>query len=191
MRNWLDIITEGSQDHEHAEALKKTGYWGKKGAGCIVLARDTGRILLAHRSPYDPSIPGPEEGSTWGGWGGAIDSNESPEVAARRELREECGYHGHFETVPLYVYKAPSGNFRYYNFLAVVDNEFEPKLDWENQGFRWVEFGSWPQPLHFGMKALFADHNSMATIRDYVNAIKTSLDKKIGQRIYVCLPRRS
>lgn len=167
-RRWLNIITEGTHDHEHQRELNRTGYWGAKGAGCIVLARTTGRILLAHRSAYV------EQPHTWGGWGGAIDPNENPEEAARREISEECGYHGHFDIIPLYVFKAPSGSFRYYNFLAIVDEEFSPTLDWENQGFEWVEYGSWPSPLHFGLKALFADHDSDAVIR---HAIENAVDK--------------
>src|ERR1044072_6312895 len=38
-------------DRAHLEAMKKTGFWGEQGAGCIFLARDTGRLLLAPRSP--------------------------------------------------------------------------------------------------------------------------------------------
>ena len=47
-------------DAEHAAALEKTGFWGKQAAGCIFLARDTGRYLIAHRSPYV------QEPNTWG-----------------------------------------------------------------------------------------------------------------------------
>ena len=38
----IDIIKEN--DAEHAQALRDTGFWGRKGAGCLFLALDTGRI---------------------------------------------------------------------------------------------------------------------------------------------------
>ena len=50
-----------------------------------MLALDTGRILLPHRSQAV------EQPGTWGTWGGAIDGKEQPKTAALRELREEAG----------------------------------------------------------------------------------------------------
>jgi len=134
-------------DAAHAKALERTGFWGKQGAGVIFYAADTGRYLLAHRSQHI------EEPNTWGTWGGALDEGETPREAAEREVREEAGYHGDFDLEELWVYKHPSG-FRYTNFLAIVPTEFEPQLDWETQGFEWVEPGKWPEPMHFGLKAL-------------------------------------
>lgn len=149
-------------DAEHRAELNRTGFWGKQGAGCIILAKDTGRICLPHRSQYV------EQPGTWGTWGGAIDSGEDPRVAAARELREEAGYDGKLKLLPLYVFRHPSG-FTYYNFLALVDSEFEPKLDWETQGYRWVEWGDWPTPLHNGLKMLLNDPDSVDTIKKYIN----------------------
>ena len=66
--------------------------------------------------------------------------------------------------VPLYVFKHSSG-FTYYNFLAIVESEFEPMLDWETQGFKWVEFGDWPSPMHPGLEKLLADPSSMEALK--------------------------
>jgi 8-oxo-dGTP pyrophosphatase MutT (NUDIX family) len=77
-------IKEIDNDSEHREQLAKTGFRGRRGAGCLFQAQDTGKICIAHRSNYV------EQPSTWGSWGGAIDGNESPETAARREVREEA-----------------------------------------------------------------------------------------------------
>jgi hypothetical protein len=49
-----------------------------------------------------------------------------------------------------------------------VDDEFEPVLDWENQGYRWVEYGEWPSPLHFGVVSILKDSQSVSTILKYV-----------------------
>jgi 8-oxo-dGTP pyrophosphatase MutT (NUDIX family) len=144
-------------DVEHRQALQQTGFWGRQGAGCIIMANDTKRFCIAHRSQYV------EQPNTWGTWGGAIDSGEDPKIAAAREVKEEAGYHGKMKMVPLYVFKHSSG-FTYYNFLAIVESEFEPTLDWETQGFKWVEFGEWPSPMHPGLEKLLADQQSIQTL---------------------------
>ena len=66
--------------------------------------------------------------------------------------------------VPLFVFRHQSG-FTYYNFLAIVDDEFEPSMDWETQGYRWVEYGKWPTPLHPGLVSLLKDSASMQLIK--------------------------
>jgi 8-oxo-dGTP pyrophosphatase MutT (NUDIX family) len=136
-------------DSEHGDALVKTGFWGKQGAGCIFMAKTTGRLLLPLRSAM---VLQPE---TWGVWGGAIDSGENPSQAVSREASEEVGFRGIIEKlIPLYVYKDQKSGFQYHNFLAVVDDEFDPKLNWETDKYKWVEYGRWPSPLHFGLKSL-------------------------------------
>jgi 8-oxo-dGTP pyrophosphatase MutT (NUDIX family) len=145
---------------EHFDALHRTGFFGAAGAGCIFVARSTGRILIAHRSDAV------EQPGTWGGWGGAINRGEDPAAAVRREVSEEAGYHGHYDLIPLYVFA--KNTFRYYNFLVEVDDEFTPELDWETQGYVWCEFGRWPKPLHFGLVALFSDPASVRKIKDAV-----------------------
>ena len=155
----IEFIFES--DEEHRAALEKTGFWGKQAAGCLFLAADTKRICIAHRSQQV------EQPGTWGTWGGAIDAGEDPALAVKREVREEAGYDGPSKLVPLMVFSHPSG-FKYYNFLAIVAEEFVPTLDWETQGSDWFEFGQWPQPLHPGLSGLLHDQASMTTIRKYV-----------------------
>ena len=145
-------------DNDHRRALGQTGFWGRRGAGCIIMAQDTGRFCIAHRSSRV------EQPGTWGTWGGAIDEGEDPAQAVRRELAEEAGYTGAMKLVPLYVFKHRTG-FTYYNFLAIVEQEFRPKLDWETQGWDWVEYGAWPNPLHPGLKAVLSDPHSVEAMR--------------------------
>lgn len=132
-----------NHDDDHAQAMAETGYWGRQGAGLLFIARDTGRWLFPHRSPFVL------EPNTWGVWGGAVDGDEDPRVAACREAEEECGYMADPETL-IHLYTYEDGDFRYFNYAAVVDHEFEPHLNWESQGYRWVKFGEWPEPLHPG-----------------------------------------
>lgn len=148
-------------DEDHYDALKKTGFFGAQAAGCIAMARTTGRILVVLRSA------GVEQPHTWGNVGGAHHADEQPREAAERELYEETGYHGRCEMVPLMVFT--KGTFRYCNFLALIDDEFVPVLGWEADDYKWVEFGVWPQPLHFGLQALFNDAQSVAVIKSYAS----------------------
>jgi 8-oxo-dGTP pyrophosphatase MutT (NUDIX family) len=147
-------------DAEHGEALRQTGFWGRRAAGCVFMAMDTGRICIAHRSSAV------EQPSTWGTWGGAIDGNEDPAVAVRREVREEAGYSGAMRLIPLYVFEHSSG-FRYFNFLALVPHEFEPSLNWETQDSDWFSLDRLPSPLHPGLTKLLSDPASMQTIEKY------------------------
>lgn len=146
-----------TSDQEHQKAQNRTGFWGTTGAGCLIGALRTGRILFPFRSRHV------NEPHTWGTWGGAIDRGESPEEAVRREVEEETGHHLPVELIPLFVFS--SGSFRYHNFLALVEQEFVPVMNWETEGYRWVEFGKWPSPLHFGTKSLLMDSGSLRKIK--------------------------
>ena len=133
---------------DYALTTDKSGkFWGSAGAGGVFYAEDTGRLLLAYRSGYV------NEPHTWGVWGGAVDENETPEQAVKREIREETGYSGSYTLEPIWVYR--KGDFRYHNFLIRVPHEFSPKLCWETEGFLWTLPPKSPKPLHFGLKALW------------------------------------
>lgn len=151
--------TKELDDDEFYDARDKTGFFGSQAAGCILMAKTTGRILLVLRSamvdqPFD-----------WGNVGGAHKSSERPVDAAKREAYEETGYNGNIAMVPLMVFT--NGDFRYSNFLAIVDDEFIPELGWEADDHKWCDFGDWPQPLHFGMQSLFNDAASSKAIKHY------------------------
>lgn len=166
-----------ADDADHYAAMRETGFWGRQGAGCIMLARDTGRILLPFRAKLWNASWGrfePEQPHTWGTWGGAMDGSD-PAATVRQEVYEEAGYQGHLDLIPLFVFTAPNGNFRYHNFLAVVDHEFDPELNWETESYRWFEFGDWPSPLHFGLQSLLNDPPSIARIETEVQEIKQAL----------------
>jgi 8-oxo-dGTP pyrophosphatase MutT (NUDIX family) len=155
---------QARKDHQaHSEAADETGYWGKQGAGCLAVARSTGRVLIGFRSEYVM------EPFTWGTFGGAMDEDLTPEQMARKELRQEAGYTGAVEMVPLYVYEAPEGTFAYHNFAAVVDEEFEPIVNWEHEEARWFDIEELldnpPDELHYGLENLLADMKSVELLR--------------------------
>jgi 8-oxo-dGTP pyrophosphatase MutT (NUDIX family) len=168
MRKIINLIESRDDDDEHFKQLKKTGFFGAQGAGCIFFAKDTGRFLLAHRASEYVEQP-----NTFGVWGGAIDSGENPATAAEREAYEEAGYDGNIRMVPMYIFKAVKDGkivFKYYNFLAIVEHEFTPQLNWESQGFKWCQFGQWPHPLHFGVEKLLSDSKSKKFMESMANS---------------------
>lgn len=148
-------MEELDNDREHDAALGETGFWGRRGAGCLFYARRTGRFLIGMRSDLV------EQPYTWGTWGGAVDAGCTPEETVRREVWEEAGYEEAFELVHIHTYRHPSG-FLYENYLAVVEDEFEPVLDEETADFLWVSEGRWPSPLHFGMVDLLSNVGSLS-----------------------------
>lgn len=139
----LDIADD---DSDHAEALAETGFWGRRGAGCLVHARSTGRYLVALRS-QDVLEPG-----TWGTWGGAVPNGADPVESVLRELDEETGFRGQADMVHVWRYSDGASGFTYDTYVAIVEDEFEPVLNWESDGFAWVEEGEWPEPLHYGLR---------------------------------------
>jgi len=144
-KNNVDI----ENDQRHAEALARTGFWGVMAAGLLFLAKDTGRLGIAERSELVL------EPLTYGTMGGAGNPGESPEeVAIREGGREETGYYGSIEMLPLAVFESQNG-FKYFNFLGIVEKEFNPTLNWENRSFVWIDsLDSLPAPLHPGMSYL-------------------------------------
>ena len=139
-------------------------YWdsGDGAAGCIFIAKDTGRILIFHRSRYVM------ESNTWGTSGGKVDEGETLTQAVEREIEEETGFGGKYKISPLWTFK--DGSFQYHNYMVIVPFEFTPELNWENDDSSWVEFGEWPSPLHFGFKALI--ENAGQKIKRVVTLIK-------------------
>jgi 8-oxo-dGTP pyrophosphatase MutT (NUDIX family) len=135
-----------------------TGYWGRRAAGCLFIAEDSKRILLAHRGER---VLQPH---TWGTWGGAAHDGESAVEALAREVREEAAIDiSSYKIELLFIFRADG--FEYHNFVVIVPREFAPILDEETSDWKWVEFGSWPNPLHPGVVRLFSDPEASAKLR--------------------------
>lgn len=112
-----------------------------RAAGCVLYAEDTGRWCLQQRSTSvsDPGV--------WSTWGGGVAPGETLKDAVRRELAEESGYTGPLRLEPLMMGQ------RYATYIGHVPHEFKPRLNFESQDYRWVEAGSWPSPLHPGLRS--------------------------------------
>lgn len=145
-----------------ANTLMQANTYGRRGAGCIILAKTTNRILLPFRSDEVPS------GNCWGTWGGSLEENEHPVAGAKRELEEESGYSGPMNLKLLYVYRSPNSSFSYFNYLAEVQDEFTPTLNWETAKADWFEYDNWPKPQHIGLSQLLTDDYSLTAIENAI-----------------------
>jgi 8-oxo-dGTP pyrophosphatase MutT (NUDIX family) len=130
----------------HLSSGTNSMFFGNAGAGVLIYCTQTKRFLLGLRSRLV------NEPGTWGTFGGKIDNDADPKSAARRELEEETGYDGNIDLQLFDIFQ--SGNFKFYNFLGKVEEEFKPRLDWENSDAQWFSLDEFPRNLHFGTKRL-------------------------------------
>jgi 8-oxo-dGTP pyrophosphatase MutT (NUDIX family) len=123
------------------------GKWTPGGAGCLIYATETSKFLLLFRSDL-VSMPW-----TWGFPGGKIDAGERPAQAAGREVFEETGWDiGDRPMRLIHINSTHAPRFRFYTFAVIVDQEFEPRLNWESQEHRWCSTDDIPGPLHWGVQ---------------------------------------
>lgn len=153
-----------SDDYEAGQHLARTGFWGAEAAGCLIMCRSTGSLLILLRS-WDVQEP-----NTWGIPGGARKRSE-PTLAstALTETYEETQLAPDLvdlatgnvlkpaqvkrlrtDIQPLDLFT--KGTFRYATFMALLASEKTPVLNWENEDYVWAPFNGrfWdlPAPLH-------------------------------------------
>lgn len=177
-------LLSSTYDNRLVDMILESSFWGRSGAGAVIVCRETGRLLIPKRSAFV------NEPGTWGTWGGAIDEGENPREAVKRELEEESGYYGEMKIVPLHVFEHNSG-FKYYNFLILVEEEFEPQLNWETERYGWFNLNELPKPLHFGFKGILTNSGDMSKIQAYANSIeeskghkKTTLNESVSDVVF-------
>lgn len=112
-------------------------------AAGILLVEPSGRALFLRRS----------DDGTWALPGGHIEEeDESPLLAALRELAEETGYQGDVdvEKTRLDVSVSPTG-LTYWTFGGFVRRAFVPMLNEEHVDAGWFRVDALPSPLHPGV----------------------------------------
>lgn len=125
-------------------------YWGRRAAGIMFMAADTGRIMLGLRSRRVM------EGGTWGVFGGKLEGDESAAEGAARESEEETGISVDVSSLlTLYVFSDSKADFQYTTMLCIVPDEILPELNWEHDDFGWFDprdILQWSAtPLHPGV----------------------------------------
>ena len=115
-------------------------------------------ILVVHRSPA--------QGGYWHTIAGGIEPGEQPEEAAQRELLEETGLsisvlsaageavqfaYSLDEDPPerQALYEPNVAEVKVDCYLVDAPDGWEPSLDWEHDGYRWVTAGEAPDALHW------------------------------------------
>ena len=145
----------GSEYKDGGQTDEPTEFWGTEAGGVLVYCSTTDRYLILLRSE-DVLEP-----NTWGIISGKLDDNETDiKDAVLREAKEEIGdYFGSKlgDLIPTYIYEKP--NFKFHNFVSIVEEEFAPLLNWENDDYKWVKLDEMPENLHFGLIKLLQNEN--------------------------------
>jgi 8-oxo-dGTP pyrophosphatase MutT (NUDIX family) len=144
-------------------------YWGSKGAGAIIYSTVEQKFLFGLRSD------GVMEPGTVGVFGGRIEEGDSVRETVENEIMEETGYfYPPSKLIPLVVYR--DNNFEYFNHIAIIDQDFEPELNWEHDGLMWMSLDQvmamQPDERHYGLNVVLSDPESLKRLQ-MVEAHKT------------------
>jgi 8-oxo-dGTP pyrophosphatase MutT (NUDIX family) len=114
-------------------------------SGALIYSLNTERFLFLHRAQGKTS-------KQWGLVGGTNEDGETPWIALQREIEEEIGPVNIKKTIPLETFVSNDTVFSFHTYLCLVNEEFIPILNNEHTGYAWCSFGSWPKPLHQGLR---------------------------------------
>jgi len=117
-------------------------------SGGLFLAKDTKRFLFLLRTQAKTA-------GTWGLVGGKKEPHDlTPYDTLMREISEEVGRTPPIKKViPLELFTSNDEKFQYNTYVMLVDKEFTPLLNDEHSGYAWCDIGSWPKPLHRGVRS--------------------------------------
>lgn len=133
-------------------------------SGGLILALDTKKICLQLRGE-DGKYNG-----TWSFWGGKKEKEEKPIETLLREMREELGILPDIQKIyPIHKYVSQDKNFEYNAFVVTVFEEFIPSLNRESSGYCWVDFGTYPKPLHRGAKSVLNSKTVQKKIKTIID----------------------
>lgn len=158
------VSSEGVELHFELQPLSKgiriradrsTG----KAAGAVLVSSITGRCLWVKRSDQGDAP------NLWACLGGGVDKGETIIEGLRRELYEEGGITMPIPFIPVYKSVQDNGAFAYYNFVGLVGNEFEPKLNDEHTDFVWS--ATPPTPLHPKLEEALRQPRYQTTLSKY------------------------
>tara|TARA_A100001015_G_scaffold296707_1_gene377347 strand:+ start:3009 stop:3440 length:432 start_codon:yes stop_codon:yes gene_type:complete len=126
-------------------------------SGAIIYSLATKRFLFLHRTQG-------KNNNLWGLVGGTNEESETPWESLKREIQEEIGVIDIKKTIPLETFVSNDSKFSFHTYLCVIQDEFIPKLNFEHNGFAWVSFGSWPKPLHLGLRNTLTNKTNIAKL---------------------------
>ena len=149
------------------------GSWQGVTACAIVLAEDTGRVLVKQCIPADGASP------EWGTWTADVVAGQSPLQAAINTIAERCAYEGDLALSRL----TPFSDARFFvqhNYVAVVPQEFVPRIGDGCAGYQWCELDRLPQPLSPALAHLLdragSDLHAMAGLYKDIHGLFDTFD---------------
>ncbi len=174
MANFQSTSTAGSDlVRRPSWVVPARGSWQGVAACAIVLAEDTGRVLVKQCIPADGA--GPE----WGTWTADVLAGQSPLQVAINTIAERCAYEGDLALSRL----TPFSDARFFvqhNYVAVVPQEFEPHLGDGCLGYQWCELDRLPQPLSPALAHLLdrsgSDVRAMADLYKGIHGLAGTFD---------------
>lgn len=111
---------------------------GKLYGGVLLICGE--KFLLGQRNK-DGSFP-----NSWSLFGGKIEEGESVLEGIKRELYEETGIKS--DNIRYTSFEEQWGmGYPYYFYLGYCDEEYECKLNHENQDWGWFDMDTIPKPL--------------------------------------------
>ena len=91
-----------------------------------------------------------KNGHSWSIPGGKIEKDETLLDGLMRECMEEIGiFPKDAKLIP--IQKFVNNSFTYHTFFCCVELEFIPTLNYEHNGYAWVDEGLYPKPMHPGL----------------------------------------
>jgi 8-oxo-dGTP pyrophosphatase MutT (NUDIX family) len=137
-------------------------------SGAIFFSKSTKRMLFLRRKNGSKS-------NHWGIVGGKAEQNESAWEGLQREISEEIGQLPKIEkTIPLETFVSKDSRFSFHTFLILIEKEFIPVLNNEHDSYAWCAYGSWPKPLHVGLRNSLSNSTikkKLETVFDIVDFI--------------------
>ena len=136
-------------------------------SGALIYALKTKKFLFLHRTQG-------KQKNLWGLVGGTNEDKETPWSALQREINEEVGPVEIKKSIPLETFVSNDNKFSFHTYLCVIKEEFLPQLNGEHNGYAWTSFGSWPKPLHHGLRNTLNSKQNLAKLETVFKLIDFS-----------------
>lgn len=139
-------------------------------AGVVLVAPD-GNILLLKRSGEETNYAG-----HWALPGGGVEFDETPELGALRETREETGHQIMKPMRLMHRVRTPTGLI-YHTYAAPADEKFEPTLNGEHSEHRWTALDDLPEDLHPAVRSMLEGQLGLAEDNVDMDRVKTGFSR--------------
>lgn len=108
-----------------------------RSAGVLFISKKTKRALFGLRGKNSSFS------FTWDLFGGKLKITEDILTGLGRELGEELGFDEIYIETLIPINISENKKYKYYSFLAIIENEFLPDLNLEHEGFCWINIENW------------------------------------------------